>query len=66
MTNKIKDTVTVTYTELGKGTLMALYITITFETYVYFENNTGSALYLLSSNAGFSSGITAILDKTMA
>ena len=52
----------VNYSVLGKGTFMALYFTIVFQTYVCFENNSysGSALYLLSSNASFSAGITAI------
>ena len=61
-TRKIQDS-SVTYTEFGRGTFMTLYITIIFETYVCFENNTGSALYLISSNATFSSGITAIFRQ---
>ena len=51
------------YTILGKGTLMVLYFTIIFEVHVSFENNIGSALYLLSSNATFSSGITAVFNQ---
>lgn len=51
------------YTVLGKGTLMSLYFTIIFEGHVSFENNIGSALYLLSSNATFSSGITATFNQ---
>ena len=42
---------------------MALYFTIVFEVHVSFENNIGSALYLLSSNVTFSSGITAVFTQ---
>jgi hypothetical protein len=59
---KIKDS-SANFTELGKGTLMALYFTIVFKVHVSFENNNGSALYLLSSNATFSSGITAVFNQ---
>ena len=59
---KIKDS-SANFTNLGKGTLMALYFTIVFKEHVSFENNIGSALYLLSSNATFSSGIIAVFNK---
>ena len=59
---KVKDS-SANFTDLGKGTLMALYFTIMFEMHINFENNIGSALYLLSSNATFSSGITAVFTQ---
>ena len=59
---KIKDS-SANYTDLGKGTLMALYFTVVFEIHVCFKNNFGSALYLLSSNATFTSGITAVFSQ---
>ena len=59
---KIKDS-SANFTDLGKGTLMTLYFTIVFQVHVSFEKNIGSALYLISSNATFSSGITAVFNK---
>ena len=50
-------------TAVGKGTVMALYFTIVFEVRIDFVNNTGSALYLLSSKASFSTGITATFSQ---
>lgn len=62
---KIKDS-SANFTDLGKGTLMTLYFTIVFQVHVSFEKNIGSALYLISSNATFSSGITAVFNENHA
>ena len=58
----IKDS-SANFTDLGKGTLMTLYFTIVFQVHVSFEKNVGSALYLISSNATFSSGITTVFNE---
>ena len=62
---KIKDS-SANFTDLGKGTLMTRYFTIiiiVFQVHVSFEKNIGSALYLITSNATFSSGITAVFNE---
>ena len=61
-TTKIENSLA-NYTVMGKGTFMTLYFTIVFETYVCFEDNMGSALYLISSRANFSSGISASFKR---
>ena len=60
--SKIENS-TATYTALGKATFMALYFTLVFEADIYFEDNVGSALYLISSSVNFSSGITAVFRR---